>query len=210
MNTSTVLTGVRWETYESLLCDFQDRSVPHFAYDRGTLEIMSPLPWYENRKDLLALLVDVLAEERGIDVASFGSTTFRRADLQRGFEPDACFYIQCIERLPVNLSDLDPANLPAPDLVIEIDITHGSLDKLPLYSAFGVPEIWRDDGQRVVILRRDGEGYMESVQSLAFPGLTAEVLTHFLNLSQTMRRTQWLRELRASERNAGSETTADG
>ena len=29
------LHGVSWRTYESLLADFVDRSVPHFAYDRG-------------------------------------------------------------------------------------------------------------------------------------------------------------------------------
>jgi Uma2 family endonuclease len=210
MDTSTVLTGVRWETYESLLCDYQDRSAPHFTFDRGTLEIMSPLPWHESRKDLLDLLVDVLAEEQGLDIVSLGSTTFRRADLQRGFEPDACFYIQNIGLLPANLAELDPANLPPPDLVIEIDITHGSLDKLPLYAAFGVAEVWRDDGQRVTALRRYREGYAPSAESIAFPGLTADVLTRFVNLSQVTRRTQWLRQLRAWARGAESETNGHG
>jgi Uma2 family endonuclease len=210
MDTSTVLTGVRWETYESLLRDHQDRSVPHFTYDQGTLEIMSPLPWHESRKDLLDLLVDVFAEERGLDIVSLGSTTFRRADLQRGFEPDACYYVQNVGLLPTDLADLDPANLPPPDLVVEIDITHGSMDKLPLYAAFGVPEVWRDDGQRVAVLQRDGEGYAESAESAAFPGLTADALTRFVNLSQTTRRTAWLRQLRAWARGAESETNDHG
>lgn len=37
-----VLRNVRWATYASLLADHVDRSAPRFAYDRGTLEIMSP------------------------------------------------------------------------------------------------------------------------------------------------------------------------
>jgi len=32
---------------------------------------------------------------------------------------------------------------PPPDLVIGIDITNPSLNKLPLYAAIGVPEVWR-------------------------------------------------------------------
>jgi Uma2 family endonuclease len=210
METSTILTGVRWETYESLLCDYQDRSTPHFTFDRGNLEIMSPLPQHERRGHIIEQIALAVAEARGIDIEAFGSTTFRRADLQRGFEPDGCFYVQSVGLLPVDLSDLDPAKLPAPDIVVETDITHASLDKMPLYAAFGVTEVWRDDGQRVAILRREGGGYEESAQSVAFPGLTAEVLTRFVNLSQTTRRTAWLRQLRAWARGEESGTYEHG
>ncbi len=36
-----LLSGVRWETYESLLADMQDSHAAHFAYDRGVVEIMA-------------------------------------------------------------------------------------------------------------------------------------------------------------------------
>jgi hypothetical protein len=38
-----------------------------------------------------ALLIEVLAEEMDIGVYSLGSTTFKREDLERGFETDRCF-----------------------------------------------------------------------------------------------------------------------
>jgi len=88
------LHGVSWATYERLLADFQDSHAAHFAYDEGRLEIMVLSAEHEEYKDMSILLVNVLAEEMDIDVRSFGSTTFQRADLERGFEPDGCFYIQ--------------------------------------------------------------------------------------------------------------------
>ena len=37
---------------------------------------------------------------------------------------------------------------PPPDLVIEVDITRSSLDKLSIYAALRVPEVWRyTDGE---------------------------------------------------------------
>jgi Uma2 family endonuclease len=89
-----VLLNVSWETYERLIADHLNSSAPRFTYDRGVLEIMSPSPEREESNRNLALLVEVLAEEMNIDVRDLGSTTFKRKDLKRGFEPDSCFYIQ--------------------------------------------------------------------------------------------------------------------
>ena len=32
---------------------------------------------------------------------------------------------------------------PPPDLVLEIDISHSSLDRMGIYGILGVPEVWR-------------------------------------------------------------------
>ena len=88
-----ILHGVSWETYERLLADFAESHAAYFTYDRGVLEIMVLSCEHEQLKHILATLVEVLAEELEIDVIGGGSTTFRREDLARGFEPDACFYI---------------------------------------------------------------------------------------------------------------------
>ncbi|MBO0719619.1 MAG: Uma2 family endonuclease, partial [Blastocatellia bacterium] len=40
---------------------------------------------------------------------------------------------------------------PPPDIVVEIDIHHSSVAKLPIYAALGVPEIWRYDGYTLKI-----------------------------------------------------------
>src|SRR5215212_9595441 len=86
-----LLSNISWETYERLLADHLDSSVPHFTYDRGLLEIMSPNPEHEKINRTINLLVEIVAEEMGLDTENLGSTTFRREDLERGFEPDTCF-----------------------------------------------------------------------------------------------------------------------
>lgn len=94
-----LLHRVSWDTYTRLLADYQDQSGVRFTYDRGVLEIMVPSFAHETVKDILTLLVNTVAEELDIDVEGAGSTTFRREEMARGFEPDACFYVQHAERV---------------------------------------------------------------------------------------------------------------
>jgi Uma2 family endonuclease len=88
---SVVLDSVSWRTYTSLLEDFAEGGGPRLTFDRGTLEIMKK---HERLNRVLSQLVEVLAEELGVDMENLGSTTFKREDLERGFEPDSCFYFE--------------------------------------------------------------------------------------------------------------------
>ncbi|MGH2617983.1 MAG: Uma2 family endonuclease [Thermomicrobiales bacterium] len=198
-----VLHDVSWETYERLLIDHTDRSVPHFTYDRGKLEILAPSPEHEIIDRTLALLVELVAAEVLVDVINVGSMTFKRRDLERGFEPDSSFYIQNEERVR-GLTQIDPAINPPPDLIIEIEITRSAIPKLPIYASMGVPEVWRWDGERVTILQLGDNGYVEVEVSAALPPLTSEILTRFLVASQTLRRTVWIRQVRDWARALGS------
>src|SRR5437867_152246 len=133
-----VLHNVTWDTYERLLAEHAGRSAPRLTYDRGELEVMSPLPEHERLNRAIQLLVPLVAAEIGVKVYSLGSTTFRREDAQRGFEPDSCFYVQNLAAARGKRA-LDLAVDPPPDLMVEIDITSPSLPKLPIYAAFRVP-----------------------------------------------------------------------
>jgi Uma2 family endonuclease len=190
-----ILHGIRWETYESLLKDLENSSAPRLTYDRGTLEIMSPLPDHETLNRNLAALVEIVAEARDIDVWGLGSTTFRREDLERGFEPDSCFSIRNAETMR-RKSRIDLTVDPPPDLVIEIDLTHSTLDKLPIFAQLGVPEVWRFAGKRLsILLLRDGT-YHEQEQSVALPGVDSAGLTALLEEAPSLRRPEWLRKAR--------------
>jgi Uma2 family endonuclease len=190
-----VLHDISWECYEHLLKDLADRSGPRLTYDKGVLEIMSPLPEHERPNRAIAQVVSVVAEEWDIELEDLGSTTFRREDLARGFEPDSCFYIQHADQIR-GKNRIDLTTDPPPDLVIEIDITSPSFPKLPIYAQLGVPEVWRYDGNRLSVLRLEGGEYREVEESLALPGLTSSVLTRFLEDNKTLRRTEWLRAVR--------------
>jgi Uma2 family endonuclease len=190
------LHNVSWETYERLLADLQDSGAPRLTYDRGTLEIMSPSSEHERYNRTIARIVEDLAVELDIDLDSLGSTTFRREDIDRGFEPDSCFYIRNAanirgrKRIDLNLD-------PPPDLVIEIDITNPSLDKFPIFADVGVPEVWRFDGARLEIFELAQDGYLQRESSLAFPTVAAVDLTALIKDSESMDRPTWVRKLRA-------------
>jgi len=189
------LYNVSWETYERLLADLQDSSAPRMTYDRGTLEIMSPSSEHERYNRTAAQIVEELAVEMNINFDSLGSTTFRREDIDRGFEPDSCFYIQNAAAVR-GKKRIDLTVDPPPDLVIEIDITNPSLDKFPIFARVGVPEVWRFDGSRFAIFELSGGDYQERETSIAFPALTTADVTGFIKESETMDRPEWVRKVR--------------
>ena len=200
---SVVLHDVSWRTYADLLEDFVDSSTPRLTYDRGTLEITSPTAQHEELNRTLALLVEILALELELHIRSLGSTTFRREDLERGFEPDSCFYVQNAQTVQ-GKTRLDLAFDPPPDLVIEIDITSPSIRKDSIYAKLGVPEVWRYSGGELRMSKFEKNAYVACESSVAFPLLGARVLSEFLHKSRSTTRPelvesfrQWIRTARA-------------
>lgn len=191
-----ILHDVSWETYEQLLMNYNERQSPRFAYDDGTLEIMILSAKHEEPSRTLASLIEILAEEFGINVRCLGSTTFRRKKLKKGFAPDSCFYIQHAGRIK-GKEEIDLKVDPPPDLTIEIDITSPSLNRFPIYAAIGIPEIWRYDGARVIFYRLSGDTYAEVEQSAALPHINSQTVTQFITESRMLERLDWLRRVRA-------------
>jgi hypothetical protein len=94
-----VLHNVSWETYERILAEHIDCSSPRFTFDHGELEIVTLSAEHERYSVRIADLVGVLADEMDVEVEALGSTTYKRQELERGFEPDSCFYVENIERV---------------------------------------------------------------------------------------------------------------
>jgi len=189
-----VLHNISWETYEHLLADHENASVPRFTYDRGDLEIMSPLAEHEETNRAIALLVDLVLAEWDINARNFGSTTFRREDAQRGFEPDSCFYVQ---RAPAirGKRRVDLRVDPAPDLVIEIDITHSSIDRLALFAALDVSEVWRYDAGRFGMMILESGSYSSTGVSRVLSGVTADDVSTLVAEVELHGRAAWLRRV---------------
>ena len=174
------LSDVDWATYTRLLRVFEERPGVRLAYDRGELEIMSPRLEHDDDGRFVGDLVFVLTEELGLPLKRGGSTTLRRRLRQRGIEADECFWIANAHRM-AGRRRLDLRTDPPPDLAIEVDVTHSSLDRLSIYAALGVPEVWRFDGNTLIFyLRGTGRSFTGSAASLSFPLVTPTDLLGFL------------------------------
>ena len=134
-----ILSNISWQTFEQLLKELGDNRTSRLAYDEGVLEIMTPLGRHENNNRFIESMIGAIADELNLNLKRFGSLTLKRSKKLKGAEPDSCYYLQN-EPLVRSKQEIDLDKDPPPDLVLEIDITSGSLNKQPIYAAIGVPE----------------------------------------------------------------------
>lgn len=175
-----VLHDVSWQTYEMILRDLEGRRF-RITYDRGALEIMAVSHRHENRKKLLARMIEALTLELDIPIHPGGSTTFKNELLERGLEPDECYWIQN-EPSMRNKMEFDITADPPPDLAVEVEVSRSALDRMGVYAALGIPEVWRLDGEKLrVCVLGANEKYREKNNSLAFPFLPLDEIERFLN-----------------------------
>ncbi len=191
-----ILSNVAWETYRRFVEETMDKiRNPRFYYDEGNLLIMSVSPEHEYYNRIIASLIDILAEQFQEDWLALGSTTYTKDDIEKGFEPDSCFYF-ANEKKMRGVKRLDMSVHPAPDLIIEVDITSLSTFRQHIFARFGVPEIWRFDGEQIEILKLENNKYIAVANSLALPPVNAEKLTEFVKESQTLSRLEWIGKVR--------------
>ncbi|MBW4596934.1 MAG: Uma2 family endonuclease [Brasilonema angustatum HA4187-MV1] len=178
-----ILRNISWQTFETMLADMGEDRASRIAYDRGTLEIMTPLLPHEYWNRLIERLIFVLGEELNLEILPTGSTTLKREDLRRGAEPDSSYYIRNEARVR-NKTEINLNNDPPPDLVVEVDLTSSSLDRFQIYSSLGIPELWRyDEGVLHIYQLEQGE-YVECNNSPTFAQLPLIEISRFLEESQ--------------------------
>lgn len=177
-----VLHNISWQTYQTLLADMGNHRSSRLAYDRGVLEITMPSDLHEFIKRLLERIVTTLTEELNLRVRSVGSVTLNREDLEQGVEPDSGFYIQNASQIRGRRLDL--SNTPPPDLVIEVDITSSSTQRIKIYQQLGVPEVWRCTAQSIEIKQLQNGEYVSCESSLAFPIVSVAIIQQFLEQGQ--------------------------
>jgi Uma2 family endonuclease len=163
-----VLHDISWETYERIL---RENGASHYrmTYDEGELEIKTPSFKHEHAGSWLGRLIFFLALEFQMAICCGGSTTLKQKLRMKGLEPDECFWIAHEHTMRAK-EDWNADNDPPPDLAVEIDITSSSLNRMAIYAALKVPEIWRYDGEtmKVMVLGPAGK-YKEKAKSPTFP-----------------------------------------
>ncbi len=160
-----VVRGVSWKDY-LILREALEIPGLRMTYDRGALELMSPSREHEVRKKFIARLVELFAVERDVPLDGYGSTTFRREIHEQGLEPDECY----VYGGPLR---------EFPDIALEVVVTGGGLEKLPIYRNLGVREVWffQDGAFKLYALRESG--YEPIARSELIPTLDFEVIARF-------------------------------
>lgn len=173
-----LLHNVSWHVYESLLNDAGERHI-RFTYDQGDLEIMTLSLGHENAGEWIGRLIAFLAYELKFPLCSGGSTTFKASLRKKGLEPDKSYWIRHAGTMrgKSEWRDTDPP----PDVVVEVVISRSSLNRLGIYAALKVPEIWRFDGQTFKVLRlAAGDKYRAATKSGVFAGLSLKGFAEFV------------------------------
>lgn len=197
-----VLSDVSWQQFGKLLAELGPDRQTRLTYLRGKLEMMTPVEAHERCRKLLDSLILLLTDELAIPLTTLQPIALIQPDLGCATEPDACYYL---EEHPV-VRDLDLSQDVPPDLVVEVALTRSNLEKLPIYAALDIPEVWRyvttADEELVLkgqlsIYHLQGEDYVERPRSEAFPFLSAARVQEFMEQSDSMSLSASLRLLRA-------------
>ena len=93
---------------------------------------------------------------------------------------------------------IDLTNQPAPDLAIEVEVTHSADDAIKVWGLLGVPEVWRLDASQWTLVfgvRRDDGTYAPSTHSLAFPVLEPSDVLAQIRVAEKLGASRWHRKL---------------
>lgn len=169
-----MLLHATWKEYV-LLRDLLDSPGLRMTYLMGSLELMSPSPAHEMWKTNIARLVELFAHRRSIELYGYGSATFKKEMADRGAEPDECYLIG------EELRDY-------PHIVLEVIHSSPLLNKLDVYAAMGIQEVWvfRDGAFRIYALAADG-AYGEQTASRLMPNLDFAVVARYAVRTDTPR-----------------------
>ena len=164
-----VLSGASWASYlEVDQALGHDRPDPRLYYLDGELEIVTTSLFHEKLKKWLAGFVEDYLLSSGAIAFPLGQATMRVLK-EAGSEPDEswCF----------------GEEKEHPDLVLEIALTSGGIDKLEIYRRFSVREvwIWGKGTLEVWALKRNRGGYDgPRKKSRLLPGLNFASLLNCL------------------------------
>jgi Uma2 family endonuclease len=167
-----------WGAYVRLLHARGERPAPKYTFCNERLTIVSPGASHEALKARLAGLIEDMFVELSVPFQPFGSLTLRGGIAQRkGTEGDSCYYLTNIDRVR-GKKKLTMSKDPAPDLVIEVVISHPVRDALKVHSAFGVREVWVCTETELELLVLGPNGlYVKAATSDCLPFVSSDELS---------------------------------
>ena len=158
---------VSWEEFKGIEALLKDNRNVRLSYLSGMLEIMSPIgDKHEKVKSTLGLLVEAYMKELGIRFYRRGGFTLEEPGYASG-TPDESYNIRT-ER-------------EDPDIVIEVIITSGTINRKELYKPKRIPEVWFWKSDTIKIFRFNTAGEYEEInRSGFFPNLDPALLLRYI------------------------------
>ncbi|MBH8562674.1 Uma2 family endonuclease [Nostoc sp. CENA67] len=167
--TYVILYNVSWEQLEQLNVALLGTSA-RLTYLDGILEIMSPLSDdHEDNKKTLAMLLEAYMRAKKIRFYGRGSATIGQKEDKTRREPDESY----------NLG----TKKPIPDLILEITVTSGGINKLEIYQRLRVPEVWFWQDGLLSIYCLQGDSYIKVTQSSLLPDLNLNLLAQYARMA---------------------------
>ncbi|WP_421655053.1 Uma2 family endonuclease [Leptothermofonsia sp. ETS-13] len=181
-----VIHHLTWEQLEELDRSLEDIAGLKLVYLDGTAEIMPVSEEHKEFKVIIRRLLEAYLEEAGIHFYGRGGPTLSNRQLKARNEPDESY----------NLG----SKKPYPDLVIEVTVTSGGVDKLEGYRRMGVPEVWFWEDDMLAIYHLSGGEYQRVNQSELLKHLPLDVFCRYITYHDQYEAVQ---EFRQTIRRAG-------
>ena len=177
-----IIDDVSWGMYLDLDSKFEDTNT-RVSYLNRRIDIMTLSTDHERIKGNLAHLIAAHCFDEGIEFVSQGGATLR-IDFQQGKEPDDSFIFGTEEK-------------SRPDLVLEVVLTSGAIDKLEFYAPLRIPEVWVWESAGLGVHVLDGSRYRRAKKSRLLPKFD---ITLAGQLATATRTSQAVREFRKGSR----------
>ncbi|MEH2383357.1 MAG: Uma2 family endonuclease [Nostoc sp.] len=164
-----LLYNVSWEQLEQLDVALVGTSA-RLTYLDSILEIMSPLSDdHEDNKKTLAMLLEVYMRAKNIRFYGRGSATIGKKEDKTRREPDDSY----------NLG----TKKPIPDLILEITVTSGGINKLEIYQRLRIPEVWFWEDGLLSVYCLQGDSYIKVTRSTLLPDLNLDLLAKYARMA---------------------------
>jgi len=159
------LTWREFKAVEQLI----DRPGLKLSFLDGVLEIRKmPGKKHETIKERIGALLEIYLEFLGLDFTPTGSVT-----LENEFEK--------VKREGDKSYELG-ANRKHPDLVIEVVVSSGGINKLEAYKRLQIPEVWFWQNNQLSLYYQQESGYVQIYRSEFLPDLDVNLLLKCLQM----------------------------
>jgi Uma2 family endonuclease len=174
-----LIDGMSWREFKAVE-QLLDRPGIRLSFLDGVLEIRRmPGEKHETIKERIGSLLDLYLLQMGIDYQPTGSMTLESPSGLVKREADKSYKLG--------------ANRELPDLVVEVVVTSGGINKLEAYKRLQIPEVWFWENGVFRLYSLGADGYAEVDRSFVLPELDIVLLARCINIENHL---QAMREFR--------------